>query len=134
MPATTSSCTAAAGGRPPRSPVARGPTEAGSPAEVAAAVDVVLTSLPDDEAVESVAAAVVAALRPGAVLADSSTVSPGASARGAAGAGDASLLYLPAPVSGTPSVVRAGNLSFIVSGPPAALDRAEPVLRAIGRT
>ena len=114
--------------------VARGATEAGSPAELAAAVDVVLTSLPDDEAFESVAGAVVAAARPGAVLADSSTVSPGASARVAVEADDASILYLRAPVSGNPSVVRAGNLSFIVSGPPAALDRAEPVLRAIGRT
>jgi 3-hydroxyisobutyrate dehydrogenase-like beta-hydroxyacid dehydrogenase len=114
--------------------VARGATEAGSPSELAAAVDVVLTSLPDDEAFESVAAAVVAAARPGAVLADSSTVSPGASARVAAEADDASILYLCAPVSGNPSVVRAGNLSFIVSGPPAALHRAEPVLRAIGPT
>jgi 3-hydroxyisobutyrate dehydrogenase-like beta-hydroxyacid dehydrogenase len=114
--------------------VARGATEAGSPSELAAAVDVVLTSLPDDEAFESVAAAVVAAARPGAVLADSSTVSPGASARVAAEADDASILYLRAPVSGNPSVVRAGNLSFIVSGPPAALHRAEPVLRAIGPT
>jgi 3-hydroxyisobutyrate dehydrogenase-like beta-hydroxyacid dehydrogenase len=114
--------------------VARGATEAGSPSELAASVDVVLTSLPDDEAFESVAAAVVAAARPGAVLADSSTVSPGASARVAAEADDASILYLRAPVSGNPSVVRAGNLSFIVSGPPAALHRAEPVLRAIGPT
>jgi 3-hydroxyisobutyrate dehydrogenase-like beta-hydroxyacid dehydrogenase len=30
--------------------------------------------------------------------------------------------------------VRAGNLSFIVSGPPAALEGVEPVLRAIGPT
>src|SRR5207249_625559 len=49
--------------------VARGATEAGSPAELAAAVDVVLTSLPDDGVLESIAAAVVAAARPGTVLA-----------------------------------------------------------------
>ena len=114
--------------------VARGATEAGSPAELAAAVDVVLTSLPDDGVLESVAAAVVAAARPGTVLADLSTVSPGASARVAAAAEDAAVLYLRAPVSGNPTVVRAGNLSFIVSGPTDALERTEPVLRAIGRT
>jgi 3-hydroxyisobutyrate dehydrogenase-like beta-hydroxyacid dehydrogenase len=68
------------------------------------------------------------------VLADLSTVSPDASARVAALAERASLLYLRAPVSGNPSVVRAGNLSFIVSGPSAAYERAEPVLRAIGPT
>jgi 3-hydroxyisobutyrate dehydrogenase-like beta-hydroxyacid dehydrogenase len=37
-------------------------------------------------------------------------------------------------VSGNPAVVRAGNLSFIVSGAPETLDRVEPILRAIGRT
>ena len=44
-------------------------------------VDVVLTSLADDEAFEAVAAAVIAAARPGTVLVDLSTVSPAASAR-----------------------------------------------------
>jgi 3-hydroxyisobutyrate dehydrogenase-like beta-hydroxyacid dehydrogenase len=112
----------------------RGATVAGSPEELAARVDVVLTSLPDDDALESVTAAALPAARPGSVLADLSTVSPGASARVAALADDASVAYLRAPVSGNPSVVRAGNLSFIVSGPPAALERAEPVLRAIGPT
>jgi 3-hydroxyisobutyrate dehydrogenase-like beta-hydroxyacid dehydrogenase len=42
--------------------------------------------------------------------------------------------YLRAPVSGNPGVVRAGNVAFIVSGPSTALERAEPVLLAIGRT
>ena len=56
------------------------------------------------------------------------------SARVAALADRASILYLRAPVSGNPSVVLAGNLTFIVSGSRAALDRAEPVLRAIGAT
>ena len=63
-----------------------------------------------------------------------STVSPAASARVAALAEQASVLYLRAPVSGNPGVVRAGNLAFIVSGPRAALERVEPVLLAIGPT
>lgn len=109
-----------------------GATVAGSPGEVAEAADVVLTSLADDDALESVAPLVAAAARPGAVLADLSTVSPGASARVAAVADEASLLYVRAPVSGNPSVVRAGNLSIIVSGRREAIERAEPVLRAIG--
>jgi 3-hydroxyisobutyrate dehydrogenase-like beta-hydroxyacid dehydrogenase len=113
---------------------ALGAAVAESVAELAAAVDIVLTSLSDDEAFESVASAVVAAARPGTILADMSTVSPGVSARVASLADDASVPYLRAPVSGNPSVVRAGNLSIIVSGHPAALERAEPVLRAIGPT
>lgn len=111
---------------------AEGAVVAGSPGELAAAADLVLTSLSDDDAVEEVAAAVAAAARPGTVLVDLSTISPGASARVDACADEASLLYLRAPVSGNPAVVRAGNLSFIVSGPDAAFERAEPVLLAIG--
>jgi 3-hydroxyisobutyrate dehydrogenase-like beta-hydroxyacid dehydrogenase len=100
---------------------------------LAEAVDIVLTSLADDEALESVAAVVASAARPGTLLVDLSTVSPAASARVAALADEASLLYLRAPVSGNPSVVRAGNLTFIASGPREALARAEPTLLAIGR-
>ena len=114
--------------------VARGAAVTETAAELAATVDIVLTSLSDDDAFESVAASVVEAARPGTVLVDTSTVSPGASARVAALAERASVLYVRAPVSGNPSVVRAGNLTFIVSGPRAACARAEPVLLAIGPT
>jgi 3-hydroxyisobutyrate dehydrogenase-like beta-hydroxyacid dehydrogenase len=112
---------------------ARGAQVAESVGDLATAVDVVLTSLADDEAFESVAADVAGAARPGTVLVDLSTVSPAASARVAQRANEASLLYLRAPVSGNPSVVRAGNLTFIASGPREALERAEPVLLTIGR-
>lgn len=119
---------------PPAALTARGVTVTDSPAALAGAADVVVTSLPDDAALESVAAELVAAARPGILLVDTSTVSPSASARVAALAGEASVDYLRAPVSGNPAVVRAGNLAFIVSGPPGALARADPVLRAIGPT
>jgi 3-hydroxyisobutyrate dehydrogenase-like beta-hydroxyacid dehydrogenase len=112
----------------------KGATPAETAAELAATVDVVLTSLPDDDAFESVAASVAEAARAGTVFADFSTVSPQVSARVASLVEPASVLYLRAPVSGNPSVVEAGNLTFIVSGPRAALERTEPVLRAIGRT
>jgi 3-hydroxyisobutyrate dehydrogenase-like beta-hydroxyacid dehydrogenase len=81
-----------------------------------------------------VAREVVAAARPGTVLVDLSTVSPTVSARIASKAEEASVAYLRAPVSGNPSVVRAGNLSFIVSGPQETLERVEPLIRAIGPT
>ena len=79
-------------------------------------MDVVLTSLADDEAFEAVAAQVISAARPGTVLVDVSTVSPAASARVAALAEAASVGYLRAPVSGNPTVVRAETSRFIVSG------------------
>jgi len=113
---------------------ADGATVAKTLSELAADADVVITSLANDEALESVAADVVAAARPGTVLVDTSTVSPTVSARVASEADAASVAYLRAPVSGNPSVVRAGNLSFIVSGPRETLERVEPVLLAIGPT
>lgn len=103
-------------------------------ADLAAHAEVVLTSLADDDALEAVAAEVVAAARPGSVLVDMSTVSPTASARVASLADAASVAYLRAPVSGNPTVVRAGNLSLIVSGPLETFERVEPVIRAIGPT
>ncbi len=110
----------------------RGATLAATPAELAEEVDVVLTSLADDEAFEQVAEKVLAAARPSSVLVDLSTVSPAVSARVASLADEASVDYLRAPVSGNPAVVRAGNLTLIVSGPRDALERVEALLRAIG--
>jgi 3-hydroxyisobutyrate dehydrogenase-like beta-hydroxyacid dehydrogenase len=112
----------------------RGGTVAASPAALAAGVDVVITSLADDDALERVASEVTGAASPGTVLVDLSTVSPDASARVAAEAERAGVEYVRAPVSGNPSVVRAGNLTFIVSGPDEAIDRVLPVLLAIGPT
>jgi 3-hydroxyisobutyrate dehydrogenase len=114
--------------------VARGAALAETSADLAAKADVVITSLADDEALEAVAADVVAAARPGTVLVDLSTVSPAASARVASLAEAASVEYLRAPVSGNPTVVRAGNLSLIVSGSLETFERVEPIIRSIGPT
>jgi 3-hydroxyisobutyrate dehydrogenase-like beta-hydroxyacid dehydrogenase len=40
---------------------------------------------------------------------------------------------LAAPVSGNPKVVRAGKLTFAVSGPKDAFDEVDPLLRLLGR-
>jgi 3-hydroxyisobutyrate dehydrogenase-like beta-hydroxyacid dehydrogenase len=111
-----------------------GASVADTPAELVAQADVVITSLPNDDAFEAVAGQVVDAARSGTTLVDLSTVSPDVSARIAALAEPAGVGYLRAPVSGNPSVVRAGNLSFIVSGESDVLERARPVLLAIGPT
>jgi len=113
---------------------ASGAVVANTPGDLAGQVDVVITSLADDDALEAVARQVVAAAGAGTVFVDMSTVSAAASARVASLAETASVAYLRAPVSGNPTVVRAGNLSFIVSGPSEALERVEPVIRAIGPT
>jgi 3-hydroxyisobutyrate dehydrogenase-like beta-hydroxyacid dehydrogenase len=113
---------------------ARGAAVTDTVDELAERADVVLTSLPNDEAFEAVAGDILAAARPGTVLADLSTVSSTVSARIASLADAASVRYLRAPVSGNPTVVRAGNLTFIVSGSQETLEAVEPVLRAVGPT
>lgn len=93
------------------------------------------TVVSDDAALEEVTAGphgVLAGAQAGSILIDMSTVSPAASARAAAAVEAAGVRYLRAPVSGNPAVVRAGNLTIIVSGPVDALEEARALLEQIG--
>jgi 3-hydroxyisobutyrate dehydrogenase-like beta-hydroxyacid dehydrogenase len=65
-------------------------------------------------------------------LIDASTVSAETSERIRRAALERGTLLLAAPVSGNAKVVRAGRLSFAVSGPPEAFAATEPLLRLIG--
>ena len=110
---------------------------AGSPREVAAAADVVFIMVTDPDALEAVsdgADGLLAGLRPDAVIIDMSTVSPHASRALAAKAAERGGAMLAAPVSGSPITLDAGQLSFMVGGDPAVLDRVRPYLTAIGPT
>jgi 3-hydroxyisobutyrate dehydrogenase len=64
---------------------------------------------------------------------DSSTVSAEASAEVREAAASRGTAFLAAPVSGNPQVVRAGKLTFAVSGPKDAFELAEPILRCLGQ-
>lgn len=94
-----------------------------------------VTVVSDDAALEAVTlgdGGVLARAAAGTILIDMSTVSPAASARVAAAADAAGVRYLRAPVSGNPTVVRAGNLTIVVSGPVDALAEARELLEQIG--
>ena len=67
-----------------------------------------------------------------AVLVDSSTVSPEASAAVRAVANARGTALLAAPVSGNPKVVAAGRLTVVASGPRHAYDLALPYLERFG--
>ena len=67
------------------------------------------------------------------ILIDCSTVSGEASAQVRDAAAKRGTSMLAAPVSGNGKVVKAGKMSFVVSGPRAAFDRAAPYLEAMGR-
>src|SRR5262249_21814117 len=77
---------------------------------------------------------VLAGLRPGATWVEMSTVSPSATRRLAEAAAVRSATVLDAPVSGSAITLEQGQLSFMVGGDAAALERVRPYLTAIGPT
>jgi len=120
-----------------RALVAAGLTLAKSPCAVAEATDAVFSMVTDNVALRAIGLGpdgVVAGLRPGAVWVEMSTVSPAVTrelgqavaARGAA--------LIDAPVSGSPVTLEAGQLSFMVGGDPAALEKVREHVLAIGPT
>jgi 3-hydroxyisobutyrate dehydrogenase-like beta-hydroxyacid dehydrogenase len=108
-----------------------GANVADTPTEAIRNADFVVTSLADDAAVESVFGQTTEALHESQVVLEMSTISPVTTRRVgervlARGAG-----YLDAPVSGSVSLVEAGNLTIMVGGDGATLDRGRPVLEAL---
>jgi len=117
--------------------VRAGMTLAASPREVAERAEAVFTMVTDDAALEAVTRGpqgILAGLRPGGILIEMSTVSPASIHRLAADVAARGGALLDAPVSGSPATLEAGQLSFMVGGDPAVLDRARPFLLAIGPT
>jgi 3-hydroxyisobutyrate dehydrogenase/2-hydroxy-3-oxopropionate reductase len=112
-----------------------GVTAASSPAEAASKVDVVLTSLADDAAVDEVylgADGIAAGIGSDAVAVDTSTVDPATVTRAGAAVDAAGAAFLDAPVSGSVSTVEQGALTIMVGGDAAVLARTKPVLDVLG--
>jgi 3-hydroxyisobutyrate dehydrogenase-like beta-hydroxyacid dehydrogenase len=108
-----------------------------TPREVAEAADVVMTSLPSDDVLVSVASGpdgILAGLREGKVWADLSTVTPRTSRDMAARVRDEArgAQMLDTPVSGSVPQVKAGTLTIMAGGDQDAYARIEPVLRVLG--
>jgi len=106
-----------------------------SPREVAAQADVVFTMVTDTPALDAVCRGpdgILAGLRRDAVHVEMSTVSPDAVRALAAEIETRGAHLLDAPVSGSPATLEAGQLSFMVGGDPATLERVRPYLTAIG--
>jgi 3-hydroxyisobutyrate dehydrogenase len=112
---------------------ASGAVPAASVAELAAACDVILLSLPDSKVIEGVVRGedgLLARARAGQVVVDLSTSSPASTrvlhsefaAQGAA--------FLDAGISGGAAAAAAGTLTLMVGGDAAALDRVRPALEA----
>ena len=94
--------------------------------------DVVMMSLPNVAAVETVAAEALSAMPRGSVLIDLSTSPPSLSRTLAGQAAERDLAFLDAPVSGGQRGARDGTLSVIVGGEPAVFERVRSLFDDIG--
>jgi len=117
--------------------VESGGRAAGSVAEAVGAADVVITMLPDSPDVESVALGedgIYANAKPGTLHVDCSTIRPDVATRLAAEGSAHGLAVVDAPVSGGEAGAVEGSLSIMVGGAEADVERARPLLAAMGET
>lgn len=116
--------------------VAVGASAATDAGAAVATADVVITMLPASRHVEGLYlgdGGLLARIPAGALVIDCSTIAPTSARRVAAEAAARGLAMIDAPVSGGTAGAAAGTLTFIVGGTDAALERARPVLSAMGR-
>lgn len=109
---------------------------AATPAEAARDAEVIVAIVSDTAAMEEVVlgqGGVLEAVRSGAVLIDSSTISPAASRRLAGHLAAKGAAMLDAPVTGSKHGAEKGELTFMIGGEREVLERAMPVLTALGK-
>lgn len=114
-----------------------GATAAQSPAEVAANSDIILICVSDTPDVEAVILGengVIHSAKPGSLVIDMSTISPGATRDFAAALKEKGVHMLDAPVSGGSEGAAKGTLSIMVGGDAEQFERAMPVFQAMGKT
>jgi 2-hydroxy-3-oxopropionate reductase len=99
--------------------------------------DVIILMLPSDDALRQVMEGdngLLGRLRAGQIVLDMSSSMLATSQRIAAAVAERGAAMLDAPVSGGEPGARAGTLSIMVGGEPAALERCRPALAAMGST
>ena len=116
--------------------ISAGARLASSPADAAKGAAVIISMLADDAASRSVwlgRDGALEAAEHGAVLIESSTVSPAWVAELADLAANHGAELLDAPVTGSRTQAGAGQLSFLVGGSEAALKAATPILQSMSK-
>ncbi len=107
-----------------------------TPAEAASDADFVISIVSDTAAMEAVTLGpqgLMETLGKGSLFIDSSTISPVASRRFACHAAGRGAQMLDAPVTGSKHGAERGELTFMIGGERAAMDRAMSVLRVLGK-
>ena len=111
----------------------RGATVAGSPAEVGRRAQIIFLCVGDTQAVEEVCGSLLQGVEPGAVVVDSSTISPDASRELAEQFRERGVSFLDAPCTGSKSGATSATLTFMVGGEKEAFDRVQPYLAVMGK-
>ena len=117
--------------------VSEGAVAANSPKEVAEQVDIILTNLPDSPDVEKVVLGengIIEGARAGLIVIDNSTIKPASARKIAEKLKEKGIFSLDAPVSGGDIGARNATLTIMVGGEAEALEKAMPVLQAMGKT
>ena len=117
--------------------VAAGAVEALSPAAAASASEVVVVCVSDTPDVEAVLFGdngLADGLADGALIIDCSTIAPGATREFAERLAESGIGFVDAPVSGGSEGAIKGTLTIMVGGTDADVERARPVLEAMGST
>ncbi|WP_208410075.1 3-hydroxyisobutyrate dehydrogenase [Xanthomonas arboricola] len=116
--------------------VAAGAHAASSAHDTLADAEIVISMLPASRHVEALylgEAGILAQIPAAALVIDCSTIAPASARKLAAEAQARGLAILDAPVSGGTAGAAAGSLTFIVGGAAQVLERARPVLQAMGK-
>ena len=115
---------------------AEGATPAASAAEAVIGAEVVVSMLPASRHVEGLYLGengLLQQIAPGSLVLECSTIAPESARKVHAAAGARGIALLDAPVSGGTAGAAAGTLTFMVGGDAATLERARPVLSAMGK-
>jgi len=105
-----------------------------TPAELASNCDVIVLCVSADADVLEMVDALLPGLQPGSIVIDCSTVSAGTAREAARRLASRQVEFLDAPVSGGVEGARDATLAIMVGGSTGAMERAAPVLQAMGRT
>ena len=109
-----------------------GAKAAATPAEAAAGADCVVIIVPTSKQVGEAVEAMLPSLKPGMLVIDMTSGQPGRTREIAAMLEGHGVPMIDCPVSGGVPRAKSGQLAIMVGGPDAEIDRAEPVLKAMG--
>jgi 3-hydroxyisobutyrate dehydrogenase len=109
-----------------------GAKAAATPAEAAAGADCVVMIVPTSKQVGEAVEAMLPSLKPGMLVIDMTSGQPGRTREIAAMLEGHGVPMIDCPVSGGVPRAKSGQLAIMVGGPEAEIDRAEPVLKAMG--